>query len=428
VVNNSWSYENPGCNLEFELDLEVLRTVGILPIFVAGNAGPLPGTSFSPGNNPAAFAVGAIDNQSQIFTDSSRGPSTCGGVQSVFPKMVAPGVDIRSTDLYGLYMSATGTSLAAPHVSGGLALLLSAYPNLTAAEQSAALLEGAMDLGLAGPDNDFGYGRLDLWAAYQTILPSTPTPPPSLYLSLANSGSYTVGAVVGVRDEDILHFDGSNFTMFFDGSDVGVSSLDLDAFAVVDEETILISFNNPATICGDVDDSDIVRFRAVSLGDDTAGIFTLFFDGSDVGLNTNGEDIDAIELLADGRLLISTSGAFSAPGLSGQARDEDALIFTPTSLGSETSGSWDIYFDGSEAGLGDTPDEDVAGVAAAANGDLYLTTQGNFAAPDLIGANEDIFVCVSPLLGDATACTYTLYFDGSTFGLTENSIDAIDMP
>ena len=56
--------------------------------------------------------------------------------------------------------------MAAPHVAGALALLLSAYPGLTAAQQEAALEQGAQDLGPSGPDNSFGFGRLDVLGAY----------------------------------------------------------------------------------------------------------------------------------------------------------------------------------------------------------------------------------------------------------------------
>jgi subtilisin family serine protease len=58
VVNNSWTFAYPGCDLEFELDLASLRAAGILPVFAAGNGGPSLGTSFSPANNPSAFGGG----------------------------------------------------------------------------------------------------------------------------------------------------------------------------------------------------------------------------------------------------------------------------------------------------------------------------------------------------------------------------------
>jgi serine protease AprX len=179
VINNSWVFGVPGCNLEFQLDLRSLRAAGILPVFAAGNFGPASSTSVSPANYPEVFAVGATDNSDAIYAYSSRGPSACGETQSIYPELVAPGVNVLTTDLYGLYFPATGTSLAAPHAAGALALLLSAYPNLGADAQAAALQNSATDLGVVGPDNTFGYGRLDVLAAYNWLLNvgvSTPTP------------------------------------------------------------------------------------------------------------------------------------------------------------------------------------------------------------------------------------------------------------
>jgi len=167
VVNNSWTMSTVGCNLDFQLDLQNLRAAGILPVFAAGNYGPSPSTGVSPANNPEAFAVGATDNSDVIASFSSRGPSAC--AQPVYPQLVAPGVGVRSTDLFGLYASDSGTSLAAPHVAGSLALLLSAFPDLSADRQQAALESSAVDLGAVGADNDYGYGRLDGLAAYNWL-------------------------------------------------------------------------------------------------------------------------------------------------------------------------------------------------------------------------------------------------------------------
>jgi hypothetical protein len=209
-----------------------------------------------------------------------------------------------------------------------------------------------------------------------------------------------------------------------------VGGLDLDAFSVVDANTILMSFNNAATIgsLGTVADSDILQFNATSLGNTTAGSFSMYLDGSDVGLETSGEDIDAIELLADGRLLISTLGNISVPGAAGV--DEDLLAFTSTSLGDTTSGSWAIYFDGSDVGLATTSDEDIDGVSIAGNEDIFLTTLGNFAVTGISGADEDVFICSPGSLGVTTTCTFsaTLFFDGSMWGLDANDLDAIDLP
>jgi subtilisin family serine protease len=183
VVNDSWTMSVGGCNLDFQLDLRNLRAAGILPVFSAGNYGPLAGTVLSPANNPEAFAVGATDDTDVLAPSSSRGPSACPG--AVAPQLVAPGVNVRTSDLYGSYLDVSGTSIAAPHVAGALALLLDALPGLSADQQAAALDGGALDLGPNGPDNSFGSGRLDVLAAYQRLA-STPD------FTLAASPSSTV--------------------------------------------------------------------------------------------------------------------------------------------------------------------------------------------------------------------------------------------
>jgi len=194
VVNDSWAMSASGCVLDFEPDLASLRAAGILPVFAAGNYGPQPGSSSSPANNPEAFAVGATDDADVLYPYSGRGPSTCG--QPVYPQLTAPGVGIHTTDLYGLYADPTGTSVAAPHVAGALALLLQAFPGMSADRQAAALENSAADLGAVGVDNSYGYGRLDALAAYQW-LNTTPdftssVSPSSASTAAGGAVSYTV--------------------------------------------------------------------------------------------------------------------------------------------------------------------------------------------------------------------------------------------
>ncbi len=169
VVCNSWSLAYAGCTLEFQQDLRALRAAGIVPVFAAGNGGPGDATDTSPANNPEAFAVGATDGEDEVYEESSRGPSSCGESVRTFPELAAPGVSVYTASLHASYAYATGTSIAAPHVAGGLALLLSAFPDLTPEEQERALRASAVDIGGDGPDNDSGYGRLDLLAAYRWL-------------------------------------------------------------------------------------------------------------------------------------------------------------------------------------------------------------------------------------------------------------------
>ena len=248
-----------------------------------------------------------------------------------------------------------------------------------------------------------------------------------LYFSL--SKSTTVGGL-SVANEDIIAFDGTGFSKYFDGSDVGVGGHRIDGFVIISSNEIIMSFSSSGSvpgISGTVDDSDIVKFTATSLGTNTAGSFELYFDGSDVGLTRSGEDIDAIELLPDGRLLISTRGSFSVPGLSG--KDEDISVFTPTSLGPTTAGTWARYFDGSDVSLGSSSDEDIYALAVDATGKIYLSTKGNFSVSGLSGHDEDVFVFTPSSLGSSTAGTFdsTLFFDGSAYGLSSNDIYGIDL-
>ena len=204
VVNNSWDLGNPGrYDSEFALDIQALKTAGIVVVCSSGNYG-LPfasqtNTSVSPANNPGAFAVGATDTNDLIAYFSSRGPSAFDGTSN-FPALVAPGVNIRTTDLNGTYSMFTnlGTSFSAPHVAGAIALLLSGRPTSLTGNPAAienALLTSALDLGVSGPDNTYGYGRLDVAkAANQLALLPPPGP----------SGDVNGDGVVDIKDALIV--------------------------------------------------------------------------------------------------------------------------------------------------------------------------------------------------------------------------------
>jgi hypothetical protein len=216
VVNGSWTMGAPGCDLEFQLDLRALRAAGMLPVFAAGNGGPAASTSYSPANYPEALSVGATDSADTVHGTSSRGPSACGG--GVFPKLVAPGVGIRTTDLFSAYTWQTGTSMAAPQVSGAVALLLGAFPGLAPDRQEAALENGALDLAPAGPDNDTGYGRLDVLGAYNWLRTApdftVATAPASASVAAGSTASFTVSvaALNGFAGDVSLTVAGLNAT------------------------------------------------------------------------------------------------------------------------------------------------------------------------------------------------------------------------
>ncbi len=203
VVNLSWGARQ-ACNLEFQPDLQALRSAHILPVAAAGNDGqtipqpPALSPDNSPANLPEAFAVGALQSATAIAPFSSAGPSSCSGGQ--FPALVAPGTGIRSTNSGGFdATNLAGTSFSAPHVAGALALLLQVAPQLTATEQANLLTQSADDLGAPGADSIFGAGALDLVAAARSLhSPALDFDPPVL------SGAASTDTTAQVRADDVL--------------------------------------------------------------------------------------------------------------------------------------------------------------------------------------------------------------------------------
>jgi len=184
VVNNSWVLEQTEdqCGDHFAADIQALRAAGIAVVFTAGNSGPSYYTSMEPANDPGSLSVGAVDAQQNVLQSSSRGPSACDG--GIYPRIAAPGKDVFTAGLTTnganptAYSFGTGTSFAAPHVAGALAMLKGAFPDKPLADIEQALAQGAFDIGLAGPDNDAGRGLVDVVGAYYQLSGDNPPSPP----------------------------------------------------------------------------------------------------------------------------------------------------------------------------------------------------------------------------------------------------------
>ncbi|MFZ2407078.1 MAG: Ig-like domain-containing protein, partial [Methylobacter sp.] len=281
-----------------------------------------------------------------------------------------------------------------------------------------------------------GFGTIYVSPRLSTKVPVNPDDPNSAKLSVAN--------------EDIIAYDTvtRTWSTVFEGKDVGLgdTGVNVDGFKVMADGSILLSLDVPVTlpitdpsmgtvVSTVIDDSDIVRFVPTSLGDITAGSFQWFFDGSDVGLDTDSEDIDAIGFLPSGKLVVSLTGSGSVPGVS-TAQDEDLIAFTASDLGADTVGTWNMHFDGSDVGLSDGGDsEDVMGAWIdsnnAANSDssnIYLSTKGDFSVPGATGDGADIFKCSPSSIGTTTACSYVFNWDGGGNGIAVGAVlDGIDL-
>lgn len=188
VINNSWSCpKDEGCD-----DPEVLLTVvdnvraaGILTVHSAGNSGPDCGSIDTPAAiYDSSFTVGNTNYLDFINPYSSRGPVMVDGSGRLKPDVSAPGTDIYSSWVGGGYIWLSGTSMAAPHVSGLAALLISQDPSIAghvfaieqAIEKSAVPVNLSVPQTCGGvssqqiPNNTFGYGRIDAWGAIQANL------------------------------------------------------------------------------------------------------------------------------------------------------------------------------------------------------------------------------------------------------------------
>ncbi|QDU29963.1 Unsaturated glucuronyl hydrolase [Anatilimnocola aggregata] len=201
-------------------------------------------------------------------------------------------------------------------------------------------------------------------------------------------------------------------------------------------ETIYLSTDTPGTVTGSdgvsvkVDDSDVLRLdiERSAGGSVLSYRYRLLFDGSDVGLETDDEDIDALAILPDGSLVISTMGRATVPGVT--AEDEDLLRFVPAidGYGSKTMGTWSLYFDGSDVGL-TYASSDIDALSIMPDGKLVISTEGLYSVGGVIGYGEDLLQFAPTALGNTTAGKWTQLFDGSKFGLTTTNekLDAIDM-
>jgi serine protease AprX len=178
VINNSWSCPPAeGCDAaSLQAVVENVRAAGIVVVVSAGNSGSVCGTvNEPPAVHDASFAVGATDSGDQIAGFSSRGPVTVDGSNRPKPDVSAPGVKVRSSVPGGGYGEKSGTSMAAPHVAGLVALLWSAAPHLIGkVDATEGLIEQrarAMANTSCGgdgdgqPNNVYGWGIVDAMAA-----------------------------------------------------------------------------------------------------------------------------------------------------------------------------------------------------------------------------------------------------------------------
>jgi subtilisin family serine protease len=207
AVNISLGGSSAGSGLRSAFNRAV--NAGLVVVISAGNDAdgqpdPLPVAALSATGSGNIMIVGSVDSSGAISSFSNR----AGATQSNF--LVAVGEGVRSFDQTGQAFLYSGTSFSAPTVSGAVALLAQAFPNLTGGRIAEILFTTADDLGAPGTDPVFGRGRLNIARAMapigQTSLAGTAIPVPtapngSLGTALGN-GLSTANALASVPVTD----------------------------------------------------------------------------------------------------------------------------------------------------------------------------------------------------------------------------------
>ena len=188
IVTRGWESTNPSSDVESAVNY----ASGLGVLIVSGSGDVCAGCNII--NYPARYsnviAVGRTDQSDIVDPQSGRGPGL---------DITAPGTSVYSTKNFGDYIQASGTPAAAAHVSGALALLLS--KGVTPANAVQALYNGAVDLGPAGRDDTYGWGRLDACGALNVAGFTCPvtgggdTLPPTVNITNPTNGQIISGTV-----------------------------------------------------------------------------------------------------------------------------------------------------------------------------------------------------------------------------------------
>lgn len=239
IVNNSWGTTAPSNDPFGEEAQEAWNASGIFGVFANGNSGSACESSGSPGSRTINYSVGNYNSGHTIAPSSGRGPGQDGEMK---PNISAPGSNVRSSIPGGGYAAYTGTSMAAPHAAGAVALLWSAAPALVGdIDATRTLLDGtAIDTedlqcgGTAADNNVFGEGRLDVLAAMQGA-PTGDTGTLTGTITDTTTGEPISGATVSVTGElerNLVTNDEGNYNALLTAGDY---TLAVEAFGYLGE-------------------------------------------------------------------------------------------------------------------------------------------------------------------------------------------------
>ena len=193
---------------------ENVVAMGTIMSIAAGNEGnccnPVDNVR-TPGDVPIVITNGATDCSDGVAGFSSRGPVTWESVSPWFdhpyppglikPTVSAPGVDTISAALCSGYVAFNGTSMATPHVSGVIAMMLEASPSLSPDIVKLILTQSVVDIADPGQDVDSGFGRVD---AFLAVTNATSQSGPEIFSVSPNMGANTLPTVVTITGENFI--------------------------------------------------------------------------------------------------------------------------------------------------------------------------------------------------------------------------------
>jgi len=166
---------------------------GVVLVAAAGN------NNGGPVGYPAAYgtviAVSALSSSTALASYSNIGPEI---------ELAAPGSSIYSTVPGNGYSSKSGTSMAAPHVAGVAALILSHDPTMSNSELRELLNTTADDLGAPGRDDSFGHGRVDAYECLLSEFPDIWVYPSSMDIRVAPGSESDVVLTIGNNGDTVL--------------------------------------------------------------------------------------------------------------------------------------------------------------------------------------------------------------------------------
>lgn len=179
AISCSWGNRTGGDDM-YEACFKTVVAVGIVPVISIGNKGAsgTPGSVGSPGDYPFVIGIGATDKNDKRSNFSSLGPTIETGMwadkqhwirndwEYIKPNIAAPGSNINSAKSGGGYTKMNGTSMAAPHVCGVIALLFQKNKNLTVKQVYSILVDNTdQPSGATYPNNNLGWGRVNAFKA-----------------------------------------------------------------------------------------------------------------------------------------------------------------------------------------------------------------------------------------------------------------------